>query len=52
MTRVLVIDDEPSIRQMLVYVLSDERYIVDAASDGQAALELIGAAIPTSSSWT
>ena len=41
MTRVLVIDDDPSIRQVIAYVLSDEGYQVDEASDGQAALELV-----------
>ncbi len=41
MTRVLVIDDERDIRQVLVYVLEDEGYQVDEAPDGEAALELI-----------
>src|SRR5689334_17397299 len=42
MTRVLVIDDDPSIRQVIVYALSDEGYQVDEASDGEAALEVVG----------
>jgi two-component system, OmpR family, response regulator len=42
MTRVLVIDDDPSIRQMVAYVLGDAGYHVTEASDGWAALELIG----------
>lgn len=41
MTRVLVVDDEVDIRQVLVYVLADEGYEVDEASNGEAALELI-----------
>jgi DNA-binding response OmpR family regulator len=41
MTRVLVVDDEPNIRQVLVYVLEDEGYRVEEAQDGEAALELI-----------
>jgi two-component system chemotaxis response regulator CheY len=42
MTRVLVIDDDPTIRELIVLALGDEGYDVDQASDGQAALELIG----------
>ncbi len=41
MARVLVVDDEVDIRQVLVYVLADEGYEVDEASDGETALELI-----------
>ncbi|HEX8597718.1 MAG TPA: response regulator transcription factor [Chloroflexia bacterium] len=41
MTRVLVVDDEVDIRQVLVYVLADEGYEVDEAPNGEAALELI-----------
>jgi DNA-binding response OmpR family regulator len=41
MTRVLVVDDEPNIRQVLVYVLEDEGYRVEEAQDGEAALALI-----------
>lgn len=41
MTRVLVVDDEADIRQVLVYVLVDEGYEVEEASDGETALELI-----------
>ena len=41
MTRVLVVDDEVDIRQVLVYVLLDEGYQVDEAPNGEAALELI-----------
>ncbi len=41
MKRVLVIDDELSIRQLIAYALIDEGYDVEEASDGQAALALI-----------
>ncbi len=36
--RILVVDDEPAIRSFLVRVLEHEGYVVEAASDGQAAL--------------
>lgn len=42
MTRVLVIDDDASIRQVIAYALADEGYQVDEASDGQEALDLVG----------
>jgi DNA-binding response OmpR family regulator len=42
MPRVLVIDDDPSIRQVIAYALNDAGYDVDEAADGQAALELVG----------
>jgi CheY-like chemotaxis protein len=38
--RVLVIDDSPVIRDMLVEVLSDDGYIVDTAVDGRAGGDL------------
>jgi DNA-binding response OmpR family regulator len=41
MTRVLVIDDDPDIRQLITIALSDEGYQVDEASDGRAALDLL-----------
>lgn len=41
MARVLVIDDDPAIRQVIAYTLADEGYQVDAACDGQAALDLL-----------
>lgn len=41
MTRVLVIDDDTSIRQVIAYALADEGYQVDEASDGEAALDLV-----------
>jgi two-component system response regulator MprA len=42
MARVLVVDDDPSIRQVIAYVLRDEGYQVDEAADGRAALAAIG----------
>jgi len=38
---VLVVDDEPSVRDFLVDVVADAGYSVVAASDGVAALQLI-----------
>ena len=40
-TRVLVVDDEPSVRDVLSRFLSDRGYLVDVAEDGQEALALI-----------
>jgi two-component system OmpR family response regulator len=42
MMRVLVIDDDPSIRQMVAYALGDAGHHVAEAPDGRVALELIG----------
>jgi len=44
--RVLVVDDEPMVRETLGQVLADEGYVVDLAVDGEAALELVHAARP------
>jgi CheY-like chemotaxis protein len=41
MTTILVVDDEPLIRDVLVTVLRDEGYAVVTADDGLAALELV-----------
>jgi len=40
-TRVLVVDDEPSIRDVLSRFLAERGYLVDVAEDGQEALALI-----------
>ena len=40
-TRVLVVDDDDSIRQVVSLALADEGYQVDAAGDGEAALQLV-----------
>jgi two-component system response regulator MprA len=39
--RVLVVDDDPSIREVLISALEDEGYEVRAAPDGAVALELL-----------
>jgi DNA-binding response OmpR family regulator len=44
--RILVIDDEPMVRDTLGQVLADEGYIVDVAVDGNDALERVHAARP------
>jgi DNA-binding response OmpR family regulator len=44
--RVLVVDDEPMVRETLGQVLSDEGYVVDLAVDGEAALERVRATRP------
>jgi DNA-binding response OmpR family regulator len=44
--RVLVVDDEPMVRDTLGQVLSDEGYVVDLAVDGETALERVHAARP------
>jgi two-component system chemotaxis response regulator CheY len=44
--RVLVVDDEPMVRETLGQVLSDEGYMVDLAVDGETALERVHAARP------
>ena len=41
MRRILVVDDEPSIRDAMESVLVDEGYVVETAADGRAALALI-----------
>jgi DNA-binding response OmpR family regulator len=44
--RVLVVDDEPMVRETLGQVLTDEGYVVDLAVDGETALERVHAARP------
>jgi DNA-binding response OmpR family regulator len=44
--RILVVDDEPMVRQTLAQVLADEGYLVDVATDGTTALERVHAARP------
>jgi DNA-binding response OmpR family regulator len=44
--RVLVVDDEPMVRDTLGQVLSDEGYNVDLAVDGETALDRVHAAKP------
>ena len=38
MTRILVTDDDPAVRSLLLEVLKDAGYLVEGASDGDAAL--------------
>ena len=42
----LVVDDEPMVRETLGQVLTEEGYIVDLAVDGESALESVNAARP------
>jgi len=44
--RVLVVDDEPMVRETLGQVLTEEGYVVDLAVDGESALERVTAARP------
>lgn len=44
--RVLVVDDEPMLRETLGQMLTDEGYVVDLAVDGEAALERVHAVRP------
>ena len=41
-TRILVVDDEPGIRQSLGGVLEDEGYTVETAASGENCLQLLG----------
>jgi DNA-binding response OmpR family regulator len=44
--RVLVVDDEPMVRETLGQVLADEGYVVDLAVDGETALDRVRNARP------
>jgi len=44
--RILVVDDEPMVRETLGQVLADEGYVVDIAVDGRDALDRVHAAPP------
>ena len=46
MTRVLIVDDDPSICQIVATLLTFEGYQVDTAPDGRAALQRIGVTVP------
>lgn len=50
--RILVVDDEPSIVDALVYNLSKEGFDVSTAFDGREALAKCQSQAPTCSSWT
>ncbi|HEY7660124.1 MAG TPA: response regulator transcription factor [Actinomycetota bacterium] len=45
-TRVLVVDDEPMVREVLARYLAKEGYAVDVAADGEAALASYARAVP------
>lgn len=44
--RILVVDDEPMVRDTLAQLLTDEGYVVDIAVDGEDALDRVHAATP------
>jgi CheY-like chemotaxis protein len=44
--RILIVDDEPALREILAAVLADEGYAVQMAADGRSALDLIATAPP------
>jgi DNA-binding response OmpR family regulator len=44
--RILVVDDEPMVRETLGQVLTEEGYVVDVAVDGEDALDRVHAARP------
>ncbi|OJF14242.1 response regulator transcription factor [Couchioplanes caeruleus] len=46
MARILVVDDDPAIRQLLTDVLEMDGYEVDTAVDGPAAVRAVEAAAP------
>lgn len=46
MKLILVVDDEPVIREVLTALFSGEGYAVQTAGDGLAALEMAAAALP------
>ena len=46
MTRILIVDDDPSICQIVSTLLKFEGYQVDTAPDGRAALQRIGQVAP------
>ena len=46
MTRVLIIDDEPSIRQLVATLLTLEGFDVTTAADGRAGLKQVQASAP------
>ena len=46
MRRILIVDDEPSVRDVMATVLLDAGYSVQTAADGHIALQIIDAAPP------
>jgi CheY-like chemotaxis protein len=50
--RVLVVDDEPTVREVVQRYLERDGYQVEAAADGTLALDALAARPSTWSSWT
>ena len=46
MTRIVVADDNPVLRELLVTVLEEKGYVVQAASDGSTALTVLASFAP------
>ena len=46
MKKILVVDDEPAIRELVVAALEDEGYVVVSANNGRQALELLSTERP------
>ena len=46
MMRLLVVDDDPSIRHLLKSLLEAHRFSVATAANGREAVELVGAEVP------
>ncbi len=46
MRRILIVDDEPSVRDVMATVLLDAGYLVQTAADGLVALEIMDLAPP------
>jgi two-component system, OmpR family, response regulator len=44
--RILIVDDEPSVRDVMTTLLLDAGYSVQTPADGRIALEIIGLAPP------
>lgn len=42
-TRILVVEDDPELREFLEYLLTSEGYAVTTAQDGQAAIDMLDA---------
>ena len=47
---ILVVDDEPHIREVVEYALHKEGYVVTSVAEGKAALDASDSGIP-STSW-
>jgi len=44
--RVLIVDDDPSVRDLLVKIVGDSGYVAHGAADGEAALGMLAAGTP------